>query len=314
MKKGWLIGTGAMAIEYVKVLNSLKTDFLTIGRSTSSVESFQKAMGSEAISGGVEKFLSSNPEVPDYAIIAVSVSNLSDTCKKLLEYGVKKILLEKPGVEYADEIYDLSEYAAKKEAIVLLAYNRRFYSSVLKAEEIIKEDGGVTSFHFEFTEWGHQVRNLDKPKSVLQNWFLANSTHVIDTAFFLGGKPKQLCCFHSTGMDWHSKSTIFSGAGITEQSSIFSYIANWHSPGRWSIEIMTTKHRLLFKPMEKLQFMKIGSVTTEFVTDVDYSVDEGFKPGLFLQVKAFLEDDYSRFIRVEGQTEMMSIYRKISGY
>ncbi|MEE6591687.1 hypothetical protein VWN77_10290, partial [Campylobacter coli] len=37
--------------------------------------------------------------------------------------------------------------------------------------------------------------------------------------------------------------------------------ANWRSPGRWSIEIMTNNYRLIFKPLEKLFIQKKGEIS-----------------------------------------------------
>lgn len=314
MSKIWLVGTGAMAVEYARALKSLKTEFIAIGRSDARTESFSQETGNKAISGGIEKFLATNPAVPEFAIIAVNVNSLSDTCIRLLEYGLKNILLEKPGVGYAQEIDLLLTKVTEHQANVVLAYNRRFYASVLKAQEIILEDGGVKSFHFEFTEWSHQIRNLKRPKEELENWFLANSTHVIDTAFYLCGSPREISCYHSGGNDWHPKSTIFTGAGISENNALFSYDANWEAPGRWNIDIMTSRHRLIFKPMEKLQIQLIGSVAVSFAENIDYSLDENYKPGLFLQTRAFLNKDFTVFCKVEQQTQNLVVYKKMSGY
>lgn len=314
MSNIWIVGAGPMAIEYAKVLQELGRSFITIGRSEYGSAAYINSIGEDVITGGIETFLKTKPSIPEHVIIAVSIENLAESCIKVLDYGVKNILLEKPGVGYAVEIEMLAQKTEERQANVVLAYNRRFYASVLKAQEIIKQDGGVKSFHFEFTEWSHQIRDLKKHKTELDNWFLGNSTHVIDTAFFLGGKPENISCYYAGGNDWHPKSTIFSGAGISDKGALFSYEANWEAPGRWNIDIMTGKHRLIFKPMEKLQIQNIGSVVISFVDGIDYSLDEKYKPGLFLQTKSFLEKDYTNFCIIKEQAENMSVYKKMSGY
>ena len=82
-------------------------------------------------------------------------------------------------------MHRIEKLAEANEANVYIAYNRRFYASVLEAKRRIDEDGGLSSFIFEFTEWSHSITNLDKTKFQLNNWFIGNSTHVIDAAFFL---------------------------------------------------------------------------------------------------------------------------------
>jgi len=305
-----------MAIDYAKVLDDLSVDYLVIGRGETSAEAFREETGAAVITGGLQEFLRSNPAVPVKAIVTVDIASLSDTTNRLLEFGIQEILLEKPGVGYPQEIRELVSNTRMKKANVLLAYNRRFYASVRRAKEIILEDGGVTSFNFEFTEWSHVVGSMDKTKTEHNNWFIGNSSHIIDTAFYLGGKPKKIAAFYKgeNELDWHPASSIYAGAGVTELGALFSYHANWIGPGRWVIELLTRKHRLIFKPIEQLQIQEIGSVAVKPAEGVDYSIDENFKPGLHKQTTAFLSGEYGEFCDVFEQEEALDYYKKMSNY
>ena len=310
----WLIGAGFMAKEYIKVLKHLHEDFFVIGRNPENCTQIAEEFGCKTIASGIEAFLASKPELPDNVIVAVGIEALKDVTAVLLDHGVKNILLEKPGVAYADEVNDLAALARKKNANVLLAYNRRFYASVLRAEEIIKEDGGVRSFHFEFTEWSHIISTLKKTKEEHNNWFLGNSTHVIDTAFYLCGKPVEWNAYYKGSLDWHPASSVFSGAGISDTDALFSYHADWQAPGRWSIEVLTAKRRLIFKPLESLQIQQLGSVAIA-PEQLDDKLDTEFKPGLYLQTQRFLKGDRDRFCTIDQQKEMINkYYKKMSGY
>ena len=314
MKKIWLVGTGNIAIEYAKVLHYIGVEYIAIGRGRKSVDKFIDNTQHDAIEGGIENFLKLKPDIPSHAIITVNVENLSSTATTLLQYGINNILLEKPGVCNPSEIYELVQLAQEKNANILLAYNRRFYASTLKAQEIIKEDGGVTSFVFEFTEWSHKMAQIVDESKRFQYWLLANSTHVIDLAFYLGGNPVELQTFCAGGLEWHPKGSIFSGAGRSEKGALFSYHANWEAPGRWVIEFCTSKHRLYFKPIETLQIQELGSVAVNPI-EIDDELDKRFKPGLYLQVKSFINDDLSRFCTIEEQMFMIeNYYQKISNY
>lgn len=313
-KNIWLIGTGLMGQEYAKVLRSLGSDVKVIGRGEENCSLFREKTGIQALTGGLAAHLQTDPEVPEYAIVAVGIEALTETVLMLIRHGVKYILLEKPGVGYPYEIDEISEAAEASDAHILIAYNRRFYASVMRARELIREDGGVRSMHFEFTEWSHVIRDLKKHKAEHENWFLGNSTHVIDTAFHLGGKPTEMCSFVKGGIEWHPSSSVFSGAGITEVGALFSYHANWEGPGRWTIDIITSRHRFIFKPMESLQVQKIGSVAVEPVV-IDDSLDKEFKPGLYLQTKVFLDHDFSMMVTLAEQKRMIGeYYMKMSGY
>ena len=118
-----------------------------------------------------------------------------------------------------------------------------------------------------------------------ENWFMVNSTHVVDMAFLLGGFPKELESYTAGDCDWHPDSAVFAGSGVSEYGALFSYQANWLAPGRWSVEILTLNNRLVFRPLEKLQVQKPKSVAIEFV-DIDDQLDVEFKPGfLFIPEK-----------------------------
>lgn len=315
-KKVWLVGTGNIGIEYAKVLKNLGCDLSAIGRGKEKSEEFEKKTGIPAITGGLSDFLLTNPNVPDYAVVTVGIEALSDITIQLIKYGVKYILLEKPGVGNFQEIYKLCDLAFQYNSSIFIAYNRRFYASVQMARQVIEQDGGLTSIHFEFTEWSHQIEALIKHKTEHENWFLGNSTHVVDTAFYLAGKPTEMCSFvrGQGSLNWHPSSSIFTGAGVTEKGALFSYHANWKSPGRWSIDVCTPKHRLIFRPMETLQIQKIGSVSVENVK-INDALDTEFKPGLFKQVQAFFNHEFEEMVDLSTQKELIEkFYLKMSGY
>ena len=244
----------------------------------------------------------------------MNIEQLAAAALQLLDYGVKEILLEKPGFGNIADLEELTAAIDRTGGRVFLAYNRRFYSSVLKAEEIIRQDGGVMSFHFEFTEWAHTIKPENYAKVVLDHWLLGNSSHVIDTAFFLGGHPREISCYRSGGLSWHPAASVFAGAGVSDHGALFSYCANWEAPGRWAVEILTKKHRLYLKPMESLQIQDIGSVAVNPV-EIDDRLDKEFKPGFYLQTQAFIKGDYARFCSVGQQKEHIEhFYLQMSGY
>ena len=308
----WLVGAGPMAIEYITVLNALNVPYKVIGRGAASAEECRLKTGAKVLLGGLEKYISECEELPSVAIVSVGVEELSNVAIMLIRHGIKRIMVEKPGGLNEKEVSSMLEEAKKQNAEVYIAYNRRFYSSTRKAQEIINVDGGVTSFNFEFTEWSHQIVNIQKAPGIKENWLLANSSHVIDLAFFLGGKPKEISCYKAGGLDWHPSGSIFAGAGIAENGALFSYQANWEAPGRWGVEVLTKKHRLILRPLEKLYIQKIGSVTIEEILLED-DIDKKFKPGLYRQVQAFIEDETSSMLKIQEQSTNLSYYQTIGG-
>lgn len=307
-----LVGTGNMAIEYAKVLKAQKKLFLVVGRGEKNASLFEKITGVTAIRGGMKKWLGNNAgKIPQIAIIATNEEQLGPMTRLLAKNGVKLILVEKPGGMSLNDLTKTQKIALKTGAKIYIAYNRRFYASTKKVEELIKEDGKVLSFNFEFTEWSHKIADLKKSALIKKNWLLANSSHVIDLAFFLGGKPKKIKCFTTGGLDWHPKASIYAGAGIGENGAVFSYNANWESAGRWGVEILTPKRKLILRPLEKLSSQNRGSLVTEDVL-LDDKLDIDFKPGLYLQVKSFLGSK-SNLLTIHEQVKNLKYYNLIGG-
>lgn len=311
--KLWLIGAGTMAIEYAKVLNSLGVDYLVIGRSETSALNFERATGKKVVTGGLDHYASLEKHIPQYAIVAVGVEQLKNTLEILVKIGVKNILAEKPGGINFTEIQYINEFSSKEKSNILLAYNRRFYESVNQAKRQIVSDGGLLSFNFEFTEWSHVIAPLVKAPGVKEHWFLANSTHVVDMAFYLGGYPKEISCFNEGKLSWHPTASIFAGAGKTVNNALFTYQANWEAPGRWAVEFLTSKHRLILRPLEKLFIQKIGSIAIEEYLLND-SLDKNYKPGLYLQTTSFLNNELDNFCTLSNQVALLSFYKKMCNY
>ena len=308
-----VVGAGSMAKEYCKVLQAMQKEIIVVGRSENSAAQFEEEMGIPVLSGGIERNIAEIGEIPEYAIVAVDVKQLASVTQTLLDNGIKNILLEKPGAFTRQEMETVSDEAAEQNANVYIAYNRRYYSSTQKALEIIKEDGGVSSFHCEFTEWAHVIEKSAHPREVKETTFFGNSTHVLDLAFFLGGRPKEISTYVAGALEWHSSGCVYAGGGVTENGALFSYHADWSAPGRWAVEVLTNKHRLYFKPLETLQIQELASVEVNPIEIDDY-LDRKFKPGLYRQVQSFLGNiDDGKRITIAEQVENLSFYEKIAG-
>jgi predicted dehydrogenase len=294
-----LVGTGPMAIAYGRVLNALSAAWSAVGRGSQSAAQFEAATGREPVLGGLDAYLDTHNASVDAAIVALPVHNLVAAAISLLDAGTRRILVEKPAGLNADDIEDLARVAARTGADVFVAYNRRFYASVAAARRLIAEDGGVTSFHMEFTELADRVAKSVGDRVLLSNWFLANSTHVVDLAFHLGGKPAIAAGLVTGGLDWHPQAACFAGHGRTKKGAVFSWHADWSSAGRWGLDLRTPHRRLILQPLETLTVQEKGGFAA-LSMPIDDELDGQFKPGLYRQVEAFLSD-------APTETELLTI-------
>lgn len=310
----WLIGAGKMSIEYARVLAAMNIQPIVVGRGEGSAAEFTKQTGLEVVTGGLSVFLESMPEKPTAVINAVNVLGLSDVTCQVLDYAKTRMLVEKPAGINAGQLLKIQ--SAIKMSEVFVAYNRRFFASVQKAKKIVEADGGAVACAFEFTEWGHVIKQQvhQRPAEELAHWALANSSHIFDLAFFLAGDPDQLSCYTTGGLSWHPTASRFCGSGITRRGAAFSYHANWDAPGRWKVEAMSVNYRVLLCPLEKLQLQKRGSVAWEDV-EIDDMLDQTYKPGLYSMVEEFLAfEPGADLCRFDELKDVLESYQRIAGY
>lgn len=302
-----------MAHEYARVLKALEAEFVVIGRGEQAVEKIKLELDINAVSGGLTQHILNAKQPPEMAIVCTPIEALSEVAYELIQFGVNRILLEKPGSLTVEELTKIKSMAEEKGALVHIGYNRRFYQSTIALEKYLMNEELVAA-NFEITEWSHRIVDEMCSDEVKQKWVLSNTSHVIDLVMYIAGSFKELSCFTSGSLSWHNASSRFVGAGVTDKGVLLSYCGYWDGPGRWSAEFVTTSHRYIFRPMEKLQKQKINSVAVEFDDDIDYSLDEKFKPGLFLQTKAFLDASYGKFVTLDEQIEAFGIFERMANY
>ena len=287
-KKVVIIGTGPMAIAHAKAVQELNVPIMVIGRGAESAAKFNSETGIQPIEGGVDSYLQNNTlSSKDYIIVAVGTEMLMPVLLLLAKQKFARVLIEKPAAISVEELLANQSELQSIQDRVFVAYNRRTYASVIEAKKLIEEDGGLESMHFEFTEWSHKIEPLKKAEGVKENWFFANSTHVVDLAFYIAGLPKDWMAYSKKGtISWHEK-TNYSGAGITENGVVFSYLSNWESAGRWGIELLTSKRRIYLKPLEGVQIQDRGTIAVN-PHEIDDAVDLTYKPGILVQAKELL--------------------------
>ena len=297
-RKVLLVGAGPMSEAYVQVMRRLNLTWDVVSRSATGLNRFSAAVGEfpgQRFSGGIESLLSTGTlSMADYshAIVSVGVVELASVTRALAQSGARSILVEKPAGLTVGEIKSLNEQIQKLPTEVFVAYNRRFYPAVQEAKRRIQAEGGARIVHFEFSEWSHKIEPLVKAPQIKENWFLANSSHVVDLAFYLaGGWPSSLHASVSGQLSWHPSASAFVGSGVTQSNALFSYFADWTGPGRWAVEVTTAANRYILKPLESLQVIAIGSVQAQPVTLTAKHPD--LKEGLLEQVDCFISDGRS---------------------
>ena len=309
-----VIGAGSMAISYAKSLQYLGLPFRCFGRGKDSAARFSQETGVPCGTGALETQLQTAPVAGAYAIVAVDVNQLVAVCTTLLKAKAKLILVEKPGgVDLAD-INALASLDGKDQ--IRVAYNRRFFKSAQRAEQIIAEDGGAQSIHFEFTELPDRLESLGvHPPEVLANLPYANSSHVFDLAFFLGQTAGDMQDVTVSGavrqghITWHPDGARFASCGTIANRALYSCFADWRSGGNWNVEVTTAKRRLRLRPLETLT----EQLRESFAVNAIPLPEEphGLKPGLTDMLTNFLHHGGDRLPTMREQAARMGVFARM---
>jgi predicted dehydrogenase len=253
---------------------------------------------------------------PSHVIVASPVETLAPNAMLAMEIGIKNILIEKPAALNIDEGTLLKKTAILYGADVYVGYNRRFYSSIRTALSLISEAGErIESSVLEFNE---VVASNEGPtgqkESVRARWLLANSLHVLDSAFFPIGYPdvgRSHFCRSGT-IGWHPSGQVFVGSGLTTSGVPFAYHANWAGPGRWGFEWVTPSARYIFRPLEQLSVMRRSSFNLETIT-INDEFDRRYKPGVFLQNRCFLTAPQN-LVSLDQALQLLKVGEIVGGY
>ena len=169
----------------------------------------------------------------------------------------------------------------------------------------------VSSIHFDFTELVHRLKDQKLSNSIRKNWLIANSSHVIDLVSFISG-PIDLEKSNLSvkgKLDWNDGPVNFFGMGLTSRDIPFTYNSDWNSASRWGIQVKSSSHNFFLQPLEELRFNVLGTFDTE--TKKISTKDILFKPGLYDQVAAFLEQDYVSLCSIQQHAKNFKVINAI---
>ena len=245
-----ILGSGKIADQYAFALQKMNVKNITvISRKGIENDHIKYSLGVRILDDGFEKHLP-NFEKQDLVIVALPTESLLKASEMALESGQTNILIEKPASLEPEKLELLKKY--EKNSKIRIGYNRLLYPNFHKLKQLVKDDDGISSVKFTFTEWTDMINFSDYNEKTLKYWGIQNSLHVISMVIDLIGDFKQMSSFTSGKLDWHPSGSCFVGSGISEKNIPFSYHANWESGDRWGIEIFTKKNSYKLIPLEEL--------------------------------------------------------------
>jgi predicted dehydrogenase len=296
-----LIGYGAMGRYYFQALQALKAGVVRIcTRTAERTQEVHRLSGVQTISGGYSALPEAGAHKEALVIIATPIQEIAPALRHVLKLGYRRILCEKPVSLWSKEVEQLAEEAKRMNAQVYSAFNRRAYPAFIELSERIRQEGGVTSCTYEFTEILSHFNPEDYTLTEQQRWGIANSLHVISMAHGFIGLPQTWTGYRSGELPWHSHS-VYVGSGLTADQVPFNYHADWGSQGRWGVEISTAKAIYRLCPLETLQRKTNPLGDWEEVPVETFQRD--LKAGIVEEIAAMVDNRIQQTVRLPDLQE-----------
>ena len=246
----------------------------------------------------------------DAVFILVSADQIFKVTKSLLKYQIP-LLIEKPPGLSLEETSVLADLSKRYNTKNMVGLNRRFYSNFHKGIEVINKYGGIQNIIIEGHERFWKIKD-NVTKKQRETWIYGNGIHNIDLLRFFGGEIKSIKTIKKNKLEKNGDQFL---SLINFKRNISGvYIANWYSPGGWSVKLLGEGVTVVFQPLENAYYMK-QDMKKIYLTPSKF--DKIYKPGLYKQILAFLDYVESGNINSSAQTlndvkKTISLIKKIS--
>tara|TARA_B110000305_G_scaffold58415_1_gene64689 strand:- start:479 stop:1465 length:987 start_codon:yes stop_codon:yes gene_type:complete len=238
-----MIGCGTIANDHIRAFNylGLKINHCASKLNSSKVYKFAKKYNiSNVWKDPIE--LARSSKNWDAIILCCPTKNMSNILDILIDQK-KPILVEKPvsiGTDY------LKKFSSTCPKLVNVAFNRRYYNTVVRAKKFIEQSKGQILCNVKLPE---SIKKNNDKLNKFRNIF-DNSVHGIDILRFLFG---DLEIINNTKI----KLNNFDSSRIvllkSKKNHLCSVVINSNSPDNFSLEIENGSQRFLLKPFEKYE-------------------------------------------------------------
>ena len=218
----------------------------------------------------------------DAAVVACGHHFTTDIARAVLSTG-RPCLIEKPVGFCQADTQSVLDAAAAAATWGMVAVNRRFYSIIQKARELIADAGGLRAIRVEHTEWMHQASEWGLPDDLLDRFFYINGIHLLDTMCHLAGIPSST---DAVVRHFPQRRTAYDAMFRFSSGAVGHYSGQWYAPGRWALDLFAEDLRITFPRMEEAFIQRTGQDPVPLSLD---TIDQKFKPGFYRQMEAFVK-------------------------
>lgn len=295
-----IIGSGSMAIEYIKALkkNFSEVSISIVGSSNKRNIDIKSAYNINKTYLSLDQVM-----VEDFTkcIVCTSENKFLEIARFLSNYKIE-VLFEKP---LGTNLQETTEIIALSNNNFYLALNRRFYEGISELKEFINK---LDIKHMLILD---QQSSLDWSKRRLSDVkgdiVFNNSVHIIDLAFYLIGS---LPGYKEIKIHKHSTSSVSKYFMKHKDEFYIDYIRHNEIPGKWQIVIFAKDHVIYFHNLERFDVFDSNRNIIFSSKPYESSIKQGIEKMLdsFIN-KRFL--DPSKLLTVEKSINLFKFVDKI---
>ena len=271
-----IIGSGRIANEHARAFSDVSDCQIVgvVGRQLLKVNKFATEFNIPHSQVGLAGLFEATNA--DLVVIAVDIDQTAGVLKECAKHKWT-ILTEKPlGINFR-EATELQTFLGANTERVLVALNRRHYSTVRKLETVLNQNSERRTIKIVDQEDQFVASQNGISDLTIENWMYANSIHLIDLFKVFGrGEISKI----NVETQWKSMSKLTHKAQlIFDSGDIGFYECFWNSDGPWSVSVSVGGESWLLKPLEKLTHLDhFGEETTPTLDDRwDLDFKAGFR-------------------------------------
>jgi predicted dehydrogenase len=274
-----LIGAGAMAYEHGRAFADVPGVRLAgiFSRTRAKAEQLAARLGIAEVCGSVsELYERSGPQLVVVAVSPVHAKNIALEC---FEFPWCVLLEKPPGLNFTEALC-LQEQAQRKRRKVLVALNRRFYSSTRTALSDLNLRNGTRHIHVLDQQSIKFGASLGHEKAILDHWHYYASIHLIDYIRVFGRGDSTV--IQDLCWEPHNRGAVVAHIRF-DSGDTAVYECIWSGPGPWAVMVTTAERRWEMRPLENLAYQDIGK--RALVPVGIHAWDTEFKAGFRLQAE-----------------------------
>lgn len=310
------VGCGAIAPEYLKAVRYgsaeglFKASVISVANRTVAGNERGAQLGIPSTYLDIDTMIQA--EKPDAIFCMVGAPQIYSVALQLIPYGIP-ILLEKPPGLTAAQTRELSALSIRYRTNVMVALNRRFYSIVEQAGEIIKQAGGLLGMRMDGFERYRQYKELGFNNEKLESLLYTNTIHCIDLIRHYAGQIQSVQSFVNDKQESDFKHRY--AAMMTSSRNVpITFQSYWNSYGNWRYELYIPDGKICFTNLETAIWERYGLEPVELVPAQE---DQQAKPGFVRQIAYFINhlvndtNYYEGTLSLEDAIGTMELIEKI---